>query len=188
MHRQIRSYDRQSAGHGFDQWMRKGLRIRRCDVKIASPVKLMQTTVRYRAQLHDATRDPQFLNQTAGGNRVIRSGIRAPLQLASEKQLNLFFGNQILQKRHCPKQRLKIAVIVVMTDKQKPQATSRLRKLLLNVIRERRLVSKKRFVIEAMMNNGNFSSGPTLQFTGESLAGRNRQVRPIDGPSGQHAP
>src|SRR5882762_1812356 len=112
----------------------------------------MQLPVRDGSQLHHHVLNAEFFHQLLCGLRVVCSRILANTQFAGQQKLYLFSGQELPQDRQRAEQSFKISVIVVMADKEKADRALRSPQLLAHFSSERRVVAKKSFVVESMMN------------------------------------
>src|SRR5580693_1642942 len=101
--------------------MRKGFHVSGCDVEIASLINVVQKVVRHRPEFDKIRAQLQSSDQARGRFRPERSWIGAWLEPAGEKQLYLAGLEALAQHADRANQRLEVAIVVVVADKQQAQ-------------------------------------------------------------------
>ena len=97
MHRKIGSNDRTATGHRFHKWMSECFGVSRSNVNVAGFVKMVQETIRSRAQFHDFVRHTESAHEVGCGSCLVCTRICARPQLAGEDNLILGFFRRSLR-------------------------------------------------------------------------------------------
>src|SRR5262245_43945249 len=148
MNSQIRSHNRQTACHRFDNWMSKRFSVSRSHVNVASAVETVKRTIGYCSKLHNLIERGQLFNKFCSSSRLVCSRIRFVLKPAGQKQPH--FSTQLFSDQgQCSKQDLEVSVVVVVTDEEQLQRVIRSIKFLLHILGQGGLVTKKQLVIKS---------------------------------------
>src|SRR5580658_2800615 len=156
--------------------MRKSLHVSGRNVQIARSINVVQKVVRHRPEFDEIRAQFQFSDQARGGLRAERSWVRIWQEPAGEKQLYLPRLEALAQHANRAKQRLEVAIVVVVADKQQAQFAAGAFQSFLEFLGEWPGVLKKKIPVKTVVNGQRADSGPALDLVGKGLAGRNRSV------------
>ena len=152
MNREIRGNDWQAACHRLHQGVCKGFRIGRSDVDVGAPIKMMELTIWDRSQLNHEVRYTQRFHQPCRAGWIVGAWIRAGSQLAGNQKPKRPVLQTLSQERQCAEQSFEVPVLVVVTDKQKPETSLRLLQLLLGLRFQWSRIAEECPAVESVMN------------------------------------
>src|SRR5579863_2729555 len=112
--------------------MRKRFSVRWTYINVRGPVNMMEQPVGNRFKFDHFVRNSQLSDQRRRKIWIIRAGIGSRRQLACQEQNYLARTEPPLDQRHSSKQRLEVAIVVVMTHEQQTECVRFRTELFLN--------------------------------------------------------